>query len=78
MTLAAIDLQNSTVKIIDLAMKYGYESPESFTRAFKAIHGTSPSAARYKGVKLCLYPRISFLLTVKGDIEMDYHMDVNI
>lgn len=77
MTLAALELQNSTVKVIDLAMKYGYESPEAFTRAFKAIHGISPSAARKKGVKLSLYPRISFLNTVKGDIEMDYQMDVN-
>jgi AraC-like DNA-binding protein/SAM-dependent methyltransferase len=77
MTLAAIELQNNSVKIIDLALKYGYESPESFTRAFKVIHGISPSAARKKGVKLSLYPRISFLITVKGDIEMDYQMDVN-
>jgi AraC-like DNA-binding protein/SAM-dependent methyltransferase len=78
MTLAAIELQNNSVKIIDLAMKYGYESPESFTRAFKAIHGISPSAARKKGVKLSLYPRISFFITVKGDIEMDFQKDVNI
>lgn len=77
MTLAAIELQNNSVKIIDLAMKYGYESPESFTRAFKVIHGISPSAARKKGVKLSLYPRISFLITVKGDIEMDYQMDAS-
>jgi SAM-dependent methyltransferase len=75
--LAAIELQNDSVKIIDLAMKYGYESPESFTRAFKVIHGISPSVARKKGVKLSLYPRISFLITVKGDIEMGYQMDVN-
>ncbi len=72
MTLAALELQNNSVKIIDLAMKYGYEFPESFTRAFKVIHGISPSAARKKGVKLSLYPRISCLITVKGDIEMDY------
>lgn len=77
MTLAAIELQSNSNKIIDLAMKYGYESPESFTRAFKVIHGISPSAARKKGVNLSLYPRISFLITVKGDIEMDYHMNVN-
>ncbi|HKM34186.1 MAG TPA: helix-turn-helix domain-containing protein [Lachnospiraceae bacterium] len=71
MTLAAQELQNNSIKIIDLAMKYGYESPEAFTRAFKVIHGMSPSAARKKGVKLSLYPRISFLITVKGDIKMD-------
>ena len=34
------------VKVVDVAMKYGYESPEAFTRAFKEIHGISPMAAR--------------------------------
>ncbi len=75
MTLAAIELQTNSIKVIDVALKYGYESPESFTRAFKGIHGISPSAARKKGVQLNLFPRITFLLTVKGDIEMDYKMD---
>lgn len=75
MTLAAIELQTSSTKVIDVALKYGYESPESFTRAFKEIHGISPSAARKKGVQLNLFPRITFLLTVKGDIEMDYKTD---
>lgn len=75
MTLAAIELQTNSTKVIDVALKYGYESPESFTRAFKEIHGISPSAARKKGVQLNLFPRITFLLTVKGDIEMDYEID---
>lgn len=75
MTLAAIELQTNSIKVIEVALKYGYESPESFTRAFKEIHGISPSAARKKGVQLNLFPRITFLLTVKGDIEMDYEMD---
>jgi AraC-like DNA-binding protein/ubiquinone/menaquinone biosynthesis C-methylase UbiE len=75
MTLAAIELQTSSIKVIDVAFKYGYESPESFTRAFKEIHRISPSAARKKGVQLNLFPRITFLLTVKGDIEMDYRTD---
>lgn len=74
MTLAAIELQTNSIKVIDVALKYGYESPESFTRAFKEIHGISPSAARKKGVQFNLFPRITFLLTVKGDIEMDYKM----
>lgn len=75
MTLAAIELQTNSIKVIDVALKYGYESPESFTRAFKEIHGISPSAARKKGVQLNQFPRITFLLTVKGDVEMDYKMD---
>lgn len=74
MTLAAIELQSSSVKVIDVALKYGYESPESFTRAFKVIHGISPSAARKKSVQLNLFPRITFQLTVRGDVKMDYKM----
>ena len=78
MTLAAIELQTNSIKVIDLALKHGYESPESFTRAFKEIHGITPSAARKKDVALNLFPRITFLLTVKGDIEMDYNNDQTI
>lgn len=77
MTLAAIELQTNSVKVIDVALKFGYESPESFTRAFKEINGISPSVARKKGAQLNLFPRITFLLTVKGDIEMDYKTDNN-
>ncbi len=73
MTLAAIELRNSTAKVIDVAFKYGYESPESFTRAFKEIHGISPSKARQEGARVNLFPRITCLLTVKGELEMDYN-----
>ena len=79
MTLAAIALQTSPVKIIDLALMYGYESPESFTRSFKEIHGITPSAARKKNAPLVLFPRITCLLTVKGDMYMDYkHENMNV
>ncbi len=72
LTQAAFELQNSTIKVIDLAYKYGYDSPEAFTRAFNIIHGTTPSSARDIGVSLKAYPRISFLLTIKGVEPMDY------
>ena len=38
LTLAALELQHSDIKIIDLSLKFGYESPVSFTRAFQAVH----------------------------------------
>ena len=75
MTLAAFEMQNSSVKVIDVALKYGYESPEAFTRAFKEIHGISPMAARKEGIPLKSYPRLTFLLTVKGDVVMDYRIE---
>jgi AraC family transcriptional regulator len=75
MTLAAFDLQNSDDKVIDIAFKYGYESPEAFTRIFKETHGTSPSNTRKYGLPLKAFPRITFLLSIKGDIVMDYRIE---
>ncbi len=43
MSLAAVDLQNGDNKIIDVALKYGYNSPTAFNRAFQNIHGIAPS-----------------------------------
>jgi len=75
MSLAAIDLQQNKTKVLDLALKYGYESHSAFTRAFNSIHGVSPMSARGKGVTLKSYPRIYFQLSVKGDIAMDYKIE---
>ena len=74
-TLAAFELQNTEIRIIDLALKYGYDSNESFSRAFQKIHGVLPSLARSKGVNLKAFPRISFQITIKGDVEMDYRIE---
>jgi len=75
LTLAAIELQNGDVKVIDLALKYGYDSPVSFTRAFQALHGVTPTEARAGGVTLKAYPRISFQISIKGEKEMDYRIE---
>lgn len=74
MTKAAIDLQNGD-KVIDVSMKYGYESPTSFSRAFKKVHQVSPSTARKKGTFLKLYSPISFKLIIKGVEEMEYRIE---
>lgn len=60
LTLAGYDIKNSKGKIIDIAMKYGFNSHSSFTRAFKQHHKFSPSSIRKGGVKLNDYPRASF------------------
>ena len=72
MTLAAFDLQSADELIIDLSMKYGYESPTAFNRAFQGIHGVSPSCARKPGTELKAYPRISFTISIKGEEQMNY------
>ena len=74
MTRAALDLQSIDCKIIDIAMKYGYDSPTAFTRAFRSVHGIAPSEARTAGAQLKAYPPISFKLTVKGEAEMNYRI----
>jgi len=75
LTLAALELKNSNVRVIDLAVKYGYDSPVSFTRAFQLLHGVTPTAARADGVILKAYPRISFQMSIKGEKEMDYRIE---
>ncbi len=72
MTLAAFELQSSDIKIVDLALKYGYESPEAFSRAFQKLHGLAPTAVRGKGADIKAFPRISFQIQVKGVSEMNY------
>lgn len=75
LTLAAFEIQKSDVRIIDIAVKYGYESADSFARAFQRIHGIKPSEARSKGVELKAFPRISFQIQIKGDREMEYRIE---
>jgi len=75
LTLAALELQNGDVKVIDLAIKYGYDSPVSFSRAFHLLHGVTPTKARTDGVTLKAYPRLSFQISIKGEKEMDYRIE---
>ncbi|OBZ17470.1 AraC family transcriptional regulator [Bacillus sp. FJAT-26390] len=75
LTLAALELTNSNVRIIDLAIKYGYSSPDSFTRAFQGLHGITPTDAKNNGQPLRAFPRMSFQLTIKGGIEMNYRIE---
>jgi len=72
MTLAAADLQSGE-KVIDVALKYGYNSPDSFAKTFFALHGITPREAA-KGAAVNHYPRISFHITIKGGEKMNYRI----
>jgi AraC family transcriptional regulator len=72
LTLSARELTSTNSKVIDIAIKYGYDSPDAFTRAFRQLHGITPQAAREPGVKLAAFPRISFNIILKGGNDMDY------
>lgn len=75
LTLAAVELQNTDNSILEIALKYGYQSPDSFGRAFKAMHCIPPSKAREKGVLLKAYGRITFILSIKGVTAMNYRIE---
>jgi AraC family transcriptional regulator len=75
MTVAAFELQNNNVKVIDVALKYGYDSPTSFNRAFQSVHGISPSRVRKEGISLKAFLRIIFNISIKGDAEMNYKIE---
>jgi AraC family transcriptional regulator len=75
LTLAAFELNNSNTKVIDVAVKYGYRSADSFTRAFQSMHGVTPSEARNNGQSLKAYPRLTFQLTIRGGKEMNYRIE---
>lgn len=77
LTLAAFDLASTDCRILDLAVKYGYSSADSFSRAFCALHGVTPSEARNQGHSLKAYPRMSFRLSIQGGEEMNYRIVEN-
>jgi AraC family transcriptional regulator len=75
LSLAALELTNSQIKVIDVAMKYGYHSPDSFTRAFLHLHGVTPSEARNNGQPLKAYPLMTFQLSIRGGNELNYRIE---
>jgi AraC family transcriptional regulator len=75
LSLAAFELTNSNIKIIDVAIKYGYNSPDSFTKAFQNLHGVTPSEARNNGQPLKAYPLMTFHLSIRGGNEMNYRIE---
>lgn len=71
---AAMQLQAGEAKVIDVALRYGYDSAGAFSRAFLALHGIPPTKAKQKGAKLKAYPVMSFHLLIKGDVQMNYRI----
>lgn len=74
LTLAALDLKDKNLRIIDIAVKYGYSSADSFTRAFHSMHAILPSEARSENTQIRAYPRMTFQLSIKGGCVMNYRI----
>ena len=75
MSLAAVDLQDAGAKVIDIALKYGYDSPTAFNRAFQSIHGIAPSVAKKENANLKSYPAIKFSISIQGMAEMNFRIE---
>jgi AraC family transcriptional regulator len=74
LTLAAGDLMRTDDRVIDIALKYGYDTPESFSRAFARFHGVTPTEAR-RGGSVKSFSRLFVKLTLSGGSTMDYRIE---
>lgn len=75
LSLAAQELSRGELRVIDAAVKYGYDSPDSFSRAFARFHGVSPSAAKEQGAQLKYLAPIRLKLTLEGGNIMEYRIE---
>ena len=74
LTLAAQELVSTNGKVIDVAYKYGYDTPEAFSKAFRRQHGVPPSEARKYMGKLTFYERLVIQVILKGAEPMKYNI----
>lgn len=75
LTLAGNDLINTDEKIIDIALKYGYESPDSFTKAFTRFHGSTPNSVRKNGATVKEFVPLKINIDLKGGYTMEYKIE---
>ena len=73
--LAAMELISSNDKIIDIAYKFGYETPESFTKAFNRFHGFNPSKIKDNVKTIKVFLPLKITIVIQGGIEMDYTIE---
>ena len=75
LTLAGAELASTREKVIDVAYKYGYDSPESFAKAFQKFHGITPTQARGGGAMLKSFSRLSIKVSLEGGSIMNYRIE---
>ena len=74
LTQATAEIVDGRASVLEVATTYGYVSADAFSRAFKAMHGMTPSQARRPGAVLRSQPRMSFHLTIKGQSDMQHRL----
>ena len=75
LSLAGAELASGKEKVIDVALKYGYDSPDSFAKAFQKFHGITPSQARANGNMLTTFSRLSIKISLEGGSTMNYRIE---
>lgn len=75
LSLAGNEIAGSDIKIIDIAIKYGYDSPDSFTKAFTRFHGVTPTVARKKHTTLKSFAPLKLTIALEGGYLMDYKIE---
>lgn len=75
LSLAGAELANGKEKVIDIALKYGYDNPDSFAKAFQRFHGITPSQARADGKMLKSFSRLSIKISLEGGSTMNYRIE---
>ena len=75
LSLAGAELANGKEKVVDIALKYGYDNPDSFAKAFQKFHGITPSQARADGSMLKSFSRLSIKISLEGGNTLNYRIE---
>lgn len=75
LSLAGSEILSSDSKVIELALKYGYDSPDSFTKAFTRFHGSTPTEVKKNGALLKAFAPLQIKLTLEGGTFMEYRLE---
>ena len=75
LSLAAQELQATDISVLDAALKYGYETPESFSKAFARFHGVTPRQAKLPGTPLRMFNPLNIRVSLEGGTIMEYRME---
>lgn len=75
LSLAGSEVLSSDRKVIDLAVQYGYDSPDSFTKAFTRFHGSTPTDVRKNGAALKSFAPLHIKLSLEGGTVMEYRIE---
>ena len=75
LSVAGSRLASGSERVVDIALEFGYDSPDSFTKAFRAFHGITPSQARGNGAMLHSFSRLNIKVTLEGGNDMQYKLE---